>query len=327
MESDESEGGLLWAYQLDGPNAGKKLSKAEISAWTPSAGAMWVHLDLTRPDAQTWLREESGVDLGTCEALLAEETRPRSYSAPGGILLILRGVNLNPGADPDDMIALRIFCESHRVISLRDRPFQATTDVANAIEAGTGPADATSLMVMLATGLAARIEPVIENMEEIADGLEVGMTERVPRLTRGELAEFRRQVIALRRYLAPQRAMLASLVQDPYPGFQPIHRSNLRELADRATRHVEDLEALRERSGVIHDEIANQIAEQLNSRMYIVSLVAAIFLPLSLLTGLLGINVGGIPGATDQAAFIVVCVILVGGGGLLAGAFRWLRWL
>jgi zinc transporter len=200
-------------------------------------------------------------------------------------------------------------------------------DLAESIQAGKGPKDAASVMVALAARLTELMEPVIENLEDLADGLEERVSVQEAKVTRGELAEFRRQVIALRRYLSPQRAVFASLVQEPFPGFQPTHRSSLRELADRTTRHVEDLEALRERAGVIHDELANHVAEQLNMRMYLVSLVAAIFLPLGLLTGLLGINVGGIPGASEPSAFLVVCGILVGVGVLLAWALRRLKWL
>lgn len=325
MEGDES--GFLWAYLLDGAGGGKKLGWDEAQAWKPSDGPLWVHLDRTSSETQEWLRERSGVDLGTCEALLAEETRPRSYASGDGVLLILRGVNLNPGAEPDDMISLRIWAESQRLITLRQRAFQSTTDVAEAIEEGKGPEQVGSLIVQLGMRITGRMEPVIENLEDLADALEEGMTEREPKVTRSDLAEFRRQVIALRRYLAPQRAVFANLVQETFPGFQPAHRSSLRELADRTMRHVEDLEALRERAGVIHDELANHIAEQLNTRMYVVSLVAAIFLPLGLLTGLLGINVGGIPGANDQTAFMVVCGILVGVGALLAVTLRLLKWL
>lgn len=321
------ESGFLWAYRLGGEGASASLDWEAAQAWTPEEGPLWVHLDRCSPEVQTWIRERSGIDAGTSEALLAEETRPRSYCAGGGLLLILRGVNLNPGAEPDDMIAIRIWADANRVISLRSRKFQATFEVAKAIAAGAGPKDVGTLLAQLGLSMSARVEPVIENLEELADALEECVTTRDAKQTRTELAEFRRQVIALRRYLSPQRLAIAHLVQEPFPGFSPANRTSLRELADRTTRHVEDLEALRERAGVIHDELANHIAEQLNTRMYVVSLITTIFLPLGLLTGLLGINVGGMPGAADPTAFWIVCAILAVTGTALVVVFRWLRWL
>jgi zinc transporter len=68
-------------------------------------------------------------------------------------------------------------------------------------------------------------------------------------------------------------------------------------------RHLEDLDAIRERVAVTQEELQSRLAEQQNVRMYVLSIVAAIFLPLGFLTGLLGINVGGIPGADNPLAF------------------------
>ncbi len=321
-----TENGFLWGYRLAGEGE-RRLNWAEAQAWTPDQGPIWLHLDRRDPEVQSWLHDRSGVDAAICQTLLADETRPRSHCAPKGLLLILRGVNLNPGAEPDDMIALRIWADANRVISLRSRQFQATQEIAETIAVGTGPQDVGSLLTLLGLSLSARMEPVIENLEGIADALEEWMTTRGAKETRTELSEFRRQVIALRRYLSPQRLAIAQLVQEPFPAFSPANRASLRELADRTTRHVEDLEALRERAGVIHDELANHIAEQLNTRMYVVSLITTIFLPLGLLTGLLGINVGGMPGAQDPAAFGWVCAILVAVGAVFVVVFRWLKWL
>ncbi|USN98292.1 MAG: hypothetical protein H6810_08900 [Phycisphaeraceae bacterium] len=61
--------------------------------------------------------------------------------------------------------------------------------------------------------------------------------------------------------------------------------------------------------------------------MHLLTLFAAVLLPLGLLTGLLGINVGGMPGANDPWAFWIVCVGLCVVAAGLVGLFRWLRWL
>ena len=55
-----------------------------------------------------------------------------------------------------------------------------------------------------------------------------------------------------------------------------------------------------------HEEVLSQLSAQMNERMYVMSIVAALFLPLGFFTGLLGINVGGIPGVNNEAAFWIV---------------------
>ena len=104
-------------------------------------------------------------------------------------------------------------------------------------------------------------------------------------------------------------------------------RAHLREIGDRTLRFVEDLDSARDWAAVAQDELNCRLSEQMNKTMYVLSMVAGIFLPLGLLTGLLGINVGGIPGVNSHWAFIVVCVILVVTATLQMLFFRRKGWL
>lgn len=98
-----------------------------------------------------------------------------------------------------------------------------------------------------------------------------------------------------------------------------VARALLRESGDRITRFLETLDAARERAAITNEELTQGLAEQMNQTMYTLSIVAAIFLPLSLLTGLLGINVGGIPGADSPWAFALVTLLI-----LALGVAEWL---
>ena len=98
----ETSTGIFKAYLLDGSGGGQQISWQQVLAWTPEQGQLWVHLSAVDQVAQEWLREASGIEEVACDALLADETRPRTVTLDGGLLMILRGVNLNPGADPED---------------------------------------------------------------------------------------------------------------------------------------------------------------------------------------------------------------------------------
>ncbi|NNM01168.1 MAG: zinc transporter ZntB, partial [Gammaproteobacteria bacterium] len=135
-----------------------------------------------------------------------------------------------------------------------------------------------------------------------------------------KLSRLRRQAISLRRFLAPMREVFSRLQAERIDNFSDLDRSRLRETTDRLTRYVEELDAARDRAAVTQEELAGRISDQMNRNMYVLSIVAGIFLPLGLLTGLLGINVGGIPGTQSHWGFMIVCIILV----LLTGAVLWL---
>jgi zinc transporter len=101
----------------------------------------------------------------------------------------------------------------------------------------------------------------------------------------------------------------------------------LRQEADRITRNLEDLDLARERAIVLQEELLSQIAQQQNDRMYVLSVVAAIFLPLTFVTGLLGMNVGGLPGVDSHEGFLWSIVVMVVAGAALLSFFRWKKWL
>ena len=100
----------------------------------------------------------------------------------------------------------------------------------------------------------------------------------------------------------------------------------VREQTDRIAREVEDLDLVRERSLVITEELLNRIAQEQNNRMYVLSIIAAIFLPITFITGLFGMNVAGLPGIENPAAFLLVAGAMLGVTVLTLVLLRAKRW-
>ncbi len=305
------ENGLVFACILDGKGGGTEVDWQGIKEWTPEQGVLWTHLDHEDPYARKWLEEDSGIDSLVCEALLAEETRPRSVAHHDGLMVILRGVNLNPGADPEDMVSLRLWFEAGRILSLRHRKVAAIVDIRSSIESGEGPENAGAFLAMISDLLTSRMSLVIADLDDAVDELEEELLTAESYEMRTRIGSLRRQAIALRRYIAPQRDVMNRLQNERVSWLSDIDHQRLREIADRVTRYVEDLDSARDRASVTQEELNSRLSESMNRTMYSLSIVAGIFLPLGLLTGLLGINVGGIPGTESKGAFALVCIGLV----------------
>lgn len=319
--------GLVAAFLLDGRGGGSALDWNGIRAWRPGSGTLWVHVDYTHPESTRWLERESGLDEAIVLALVAEETRPRSAAGHGGLLVVLRGVNLNPGSDIEDMVSIRMHVEEHRVITTRHRRVMAIDALRKAIEAGHGPLTSAELLIDIADGLTTRIGTVLSELDDQVDALDDEVLTTESYELRARIGSMRRKVISLRRYLAPQRDAVAHLQNERVAWLDDVSRVHLREIADRTTRYVEDLDSARDRAAVTQDELNSRLSERMNRTMYMLSIVTGIFLPLGLLTGLLGINVGGMPGSDNSSAFMIVCGILVGVAILQLILFKRMRWL
>lgn len=289
----------------------------------PETGFTWVHVNGATEAGRNWLAA-AGLDPHESDALLAEETRPRCTLHGDIALMNLRGVNLNPGAEPEDMVSLRLFVSARVVISVQMRTSQAVVDLMSSLDRGQGPATPGDLIARLALRLADRAEPVVAALNERADRLEDTMEQEASAdaAMRAELADIRRVSIMLRRYMFPQRDALSTLEIEDVAWLSQRDRSRLREATERVTRLAEELDAIRDRAQVVHDQIIDMRSEAMNRQMLVLSVVAAVFLPMGLVTGLLGINVGGIPGATWPGAFWAVCALLLSIGAFQVWLFR-----
>ena len=319
--------GLITAYILDGMGSGKAVGWEEINNWKESSGILWVHLDYTASDSVQWLKEDAGLDEIVVAALMSEDPRPRSVVIHDGLLVMLRGVNMNPGADPEDMVSIRLWINHNRVISTRRRKLLSVTDMSQAIERGEGPSTTGEFLAQISHRLVERMSNIVENIEDNADSLEEQVLSMQSYELRPKISQLRREAISLRRYLAPQRDAMVRLFNENVHWLAESQRMQLREIADSTMRYIEDLDAARERAIVIQEELMSRISEQMDKRMYVLSMVAAIFLPLGFLTGLLGINVGGIPGADYKGSFLIFCGILLVVLSFQLFLFRKMKWI
>ena len=328
--SDHPE--LICAYRLDGNGKGVALDWQGVVDWAPGQETIWIHLDCTHEKTESWLREQSGLDAFVIDGLLASETRPRCEDFEDGVLVVLRGVNHNPGSDPEDMVSIRIWIDEHRVISTRIRQLMAVGDIAKQLITGKGPVSPGHLVARLAAQLTARMGPAIEQLREQMADLEERLigAENISQAdlkdSRYQLSDLRRKAISLRRYASPQREALNNISNVNEAWLDTRIQGRLRETVDRVTRIVEELDEIRDRSAVLQDELVSRISQRMERTMFVLTIVATVILPLSFLTGLLGINVGGIPGAEVKWAFWAVCGVLGIVVVIEIWLFKWLKW-
>lgn len=298
----------------------------EIRKWKPEDGLLWVHLDYAGTMAREWLHDRSGLDPIALDALLTPQPRPRGVPHADGLLLIVRGVNSNAGAAPEDMVSLRMWLEDRRVITMRHRKVHAIKTVRAAVEAGTGPTCVGDFLCDTVDQLLNRITIVVDELDDSVADMEDQVLSAEDYEMRHRIGDIRRKTIALRRYIGPERDVLQRLENHRVSWLDDTMRSRLREAADRLTRAVEDLDAARDRAMVTQEEIASRLSELLNKRLYTLSIIAAIFLPLGFITGLMGVNVGGIPGSGFRWGFYVLCGVVAILAGIQLWVFRKLRW-
>ncbi len=326
---EETRDWLVYSFLLDGKGGGKILDAAGLDSWNSSEGTLWIHVDLEAEDSRDWLEHKSGIDELIVENILEEEDpRARCLAHGDGLYIVLRSINLNPGEEPDDMLPIRIWCEKNRIITMRTRPFVAARELERKLITNMGPQDVGGMLDEICSCILDVVVAEIADLEDLVDDIETKIiAEEDDDDVMGPLSEGRRKLSTIRRYLAPQRDAMDLIPRQLVSWLDKEERYQLRENSHRLTRILEDIDSLRERATINMEDLNSRFSEEMQRNFYTVSVIATLFMPLTFFTGLMGMNVGGIPLADHPygfwiltGAFLLFTLILV----LIFKKFKWL---
>ena len=277
------------------------------------------------PEFKVWLKQELGEF--NADLLTVPSTRSRCTVIEDRAMVVLRVAR--PGAEPQDVgrQLLTLWIEKGRVIIASELNILDFLGINKWVASHHAPVSPADLVSRLGLRAADRLEPLVEMLGDRLDDIEEALIVQNNVKARGRLAELRRNLISFRRLVWPQRDVLNTLEIEELSHFTARDRLRLREASARSARLGDELQALSERAVLVHEQIIDARAEQMNRTMLILAAVTVVFMPLTLLTGVLGMNVEGIPFADSPQAFGAVCVTLL----ILALAIVWWmrgqRWL
>jgi zinc transporter len=319
MEDDRL---ILHHYRLDHGGA----TPIDGGAALGHGDLVWIHLNGIHAGVEDYLRDALRLDPLVIKTMVAEETRPRFEENDNSALLILRGIHFNPGPEPEDLVSLRVWADTKHIVSVSRRPAKVVAEMEERLARRKGPKRAADFVTMLISMLQTGIEPAIHELEDDIDDVEEKLLDGNETDNGAAIAAIRRQAILFHRHIGPQRDVIYKLRQAQLSWLNEADRRYLKNNEERATRTLEDLDSIRARAQIVQDETGRALTSKLNRNIYVLSVITVVFMPLTFLTGLLGINVQGIPHADSPLAFAGVCLFL----GLLVVIevvlFRRMKW-
>jgi len=292
-----------------------------------TAGLDWRHLDFSDPETEQRIRGQGFIPDPVADALLEDESRPRAVQFEEGALVILRGVNLNPDSSVEDMVSIRIWLDSERVVSTSRRQLRSVEALQAQIEKTGVAFTPGEFLLTLVSRLGDYMSETIEQIENALEAAEDEVQDSTTPTRNSPFSALRRQVARIRRYVAPQREALDMLSRSGWAPFNAEDSTGFREETNRLTLILENLDLVRERAMVAQEEFLALLAHEQNARMLLLSIIAAVFLPLSFLTGLMGMNVAGLPGTESPAAFWIVSFLMLAIAAAILVLLRRRGWL
>ncbi|MGL5335197.1 MAG: CorA family divalent cation transporter [Enterovibrio sp.] len=266
----------------------------------------WYHCQRDHPKFRQWLNE---IELpeAIIEAMLTSDTRPRFELFSDDCFLInLRGINLNDGADPDDMLSVRMLWYKGALISTRKISSRAIAFVVSKLERGVGPATLPALVTAIFNGINQIIADFIAPIEDTIDALIDAKDEQ----NLDDPQKLVSRLLHLNRYLKPQRYVFEDLLACDIEVLKS-EKSHFKNTLDGVIRINESITFYLEQLNLFVQTQEQRQAHMMNRNTYLFSIIAGIFLPASFVTGLFGVNIAGIPGTERGDAFLIFCTSIV----------------
>lgn len=296
--------------------------------FTDNQAYTWIHLNAKFEMTRDWLIQNTSIDNMWVESLVALNTRPGIFHLGNNdLIVILRSVNLNINEAPEDMVSIRIYINKDYIISVMFRELKAIDELEKLFKLKKAPKTTASFLVNLISLLSDKFDNSIDKLNNDLDKLEEMVIKKADFHLRQRIINIRRKAIIYRRYLGPQRDVIKLLQICEEKWIARNDRNHLIENHSKAVRCIEDIEAISSRTQIIQDELNNFLTDKLNQNTYRLSIMASIFLPLTFLTGLLGVNISGLPWANDHNGFLYFNVILLTVLVIQILIFKVFKWL
>ena len=313
------------AFVFDGKGGVKQVDFTGGPIEPPVRGFLLVAGSLSAPEFRAWLHDY--LDPHAAEGLTATDQHSRCTVVDDKALVVLRIVR--PKSDPENLSkqTMALWLEKNRVVIASKLQISELVNVAQWQQSHHAPLSSADLIARMGTRAADRAEPLVEHLGDQLDSIEEAMMSDRGHEQREQLTRLRRSLISLRRLLWPQRDVLNTLEIEDLSFLTARDRARLKEASARSARLGDELQILAERAALIHEQVLDTRAEQMNKTMLVLTAATVIAMPMTVVSGLLGMNVSGIPFSQNPEAFWFVVIGLAVLGTGMVWFMRTRKWL
>ena len=313
--------GLVWAYRFERDIAPVSIASEESERWldpslqNATGSFLWLHFSLANAASERWLRQQLNIPAVFFEALREPAGSTRLEQEAQSLVAVVHDAMFDFNFDAESISTVYLYLDARLFVTVRLRPVRSLDRLRGAVRAGQtfrSPADLLAQLLRHQAGVLAEIVHVsARRVDVVEDGL---LARRIP-TSRRDLGALRRTLVRLQRLLAPEPAALFRLLSRSPSWIRADDLQELRQATEEFSVTIADSANLVERLKMLQEELAALVGEQTNRTLFLLTVVTVLALPVNLIAGLLGMNVGGIPFTGAYGFFWVVaglCVFTVG---------------
>lgn len=317
--------GLVCGYYFSEGQAAREVDSSKLlevlSEGRLSRGRefLWIHLNLAHAGCERWMHNHLGLPDDFYEALHEGSRSTRIEQVDDALLAVVNDVVFSFGMASSDVSTLWLCATERVLVSARLQPLHSVDKLRLSVRRGEEFDTPMALLVHLFRDQAEVLEQIVRKTTISVDGIEDQLLSQ--RLNnRADLGNMRRVLVRLQRLLALEPGSLLRLLNRPPRWLRDDDVQALRQATEEFALVINDINALGERIKLLQEEIAATLNEQTNRTLFTLTVVTVLALPINIIAGFFGMNVGGVPLSADPHGFWIL-VALVATFTLIAG--RW----
>jgi zinc transporter len=315
--------GLVWGYLFEHGQTPRQVECDAALHWLSAApssvpsGFVWLHLSLSNAAAERWMRQSLQLADAFYESLHEGVGSTRLEVEGDTLVAVMHDVLFNLSFDAANISTVSVCMDPRLVVTARLRPLRSVDRLRASVKAGQTIRSPAELLAQLLHDQADVLVDITRQSTARADAVEDNLLANRVASSRVELSALRRSLVRLQRLLAPEPAALFRLLNRPPVWLNEEDLADLRQAAEEFSTAVVDAGALTERLKLLQEELTALVNEHSNRTLFILTVVTVLALPINLVAGLLGMNVGGIPFQQHPQGFMLILGSLAGLTGIL----------
>ncbi|MEO1691143.1 MAG: CorA family divalent cation transporter [Cyanobacteria bacterium J06631_6] len=305
--------GLVCGFLLNPQAPAQLLEWSEVNqVFDTDENIAWLHFSLIDSRVQKWIDECDCIPILARELLLASNPHIQLEMIDNGFFCVLGDLYYDFDADPESLGLIRIYVDSGCMISVREKPLKAIDKLRLALQNEQkivkSPMELIVELIEISVNM---FDSTVIDLRDAVEDMEDLVLKGNFQLNRQDLSRIRRLVARLRRHLNASHHALRYHLMPYFPNWcSQAEELELRRHLERLNAVTQELELVQERARLVQEEMTNRLQETVNRNLYVLSLVTTVFMPITLITGIFGMNVGGIPW-TDTSLGFFWCTLLM----------------
>jgi zinc transporter len=326
--SGSDQDGPIWGYHFVPNQPAQSITSEEavkfLSAPSPPPPDefLWLHFSLSNVASEPWLRRYLTLPDAFYESLQSDVDATHLEQDADSLVARIHDVLFDFTFDVP--VATTTLCVKPRVlVSAHVRPWRSIDQLRAAVQAGRVFRSPIEILARLLRDQASVLVDLVRKSKKQVGPMEEQLLAKRISVSRSELGSLRRMLVRLQRLLAPEPAAFFRLLNQPPDWIAGKELQNLQQAAEKFSTAITDTAALVERVKQLQEELSALVTAQANRTLFVLTVVTVLALPINLVAGLFGMNVGGIPLSQHKYGFLLVVSPLIVLTALLAYLAYW----